>query len=86
MTRRDDFDQLYELWIRGVGMRIRAARRARELSQETLAERANISRGTLAEVERHGRNLTLRSLYAIAAVLGMHAAELLDDRDRPAAE
>jgi transcriptional regulator with XRE-family HTH domain len=78
----DDVGQLYALRMRAVGIRIRAARRARDLSQEALADASGVNRSHLAKLEKQGANLQLWTLYAIADALGVHPADLLDDRER----
>lgn len=77
----DDLDELFDLRMRAVGSRIRALRRARDLSQEFLAERAGIHRSSLARAESRGVNLTLATVYRLADALGVHPADLLDDRE-----
>lgn len=61
---------------------IREARKKREWSQEMLAERAGVSRPTIARVER-GDDLSTANLTKIAEVLGLQV--LLAEREsRPA--
>lgn len=81
--------------LRALATRLRKARRERDLSQEDLADRAGVSRSVVAELERSRldqpkskedprkrppRNITLDSLFRMADALGMHPADLLDDR------
>lgn len=84
--------------LRALATRVRKARRDRDLSQEDLADRAGVSRSVVAELERSRldqpksredprkrppRNITLDSLFRMADALGIHPADLLDDRPHP---
>ncbi|GAA4667414.1 MULTISPECIES: helix-turn-helix domain-containing protein [Amycolatopsis] len=81
--------------LRALATRVRRARRDLDLSQEDLADRAGVSRSVVAELERSRldqpkskedprqrppRNITLDSLFRMADALGIHPADLLDDR------
>lgn len=83
--------------LRALATRVRKTRRERDLSQEDLADRAGVSRSVVAELERSRldqpksredprkrppRNITLDSLFRMADALGIHPADLLDDRRR----
>ncbi len=59
-----------------VGLRIRALRQERGLSQEALADLAEIHRTYLGDIERGKRNPALENLYAIAVALGVSVREL----------
>ena len=61
-----------------LGKRIRYLRRVKELSQENLAEKANISSKYLGEIERGQANLTIDITEQLAAALKMEMAELFD--------
>ncbi|MPY84055.1 MAG: helix-turn-helix domain-containing protein [Actinophytocola sp.] len=78
----EDLEQLYWLRLRATGSRIRERRRQQDLTQETVAYRAEMSRPQLSNLERHGKNITLITLFRIADVLGVHPADLIDDRER----
>jgi len=60
-----------------IGMRIKALREKRGLSQETLATRAGISRGYLARLETGRHEPTLTTLGKIARALKVKTTELL---------
>lgn len=77
----DGLDELYRLRLHAIGDRIRTKRRAQDLTQVDLAYRAEMSRPQLSNIE-HGKNMNLTTLFRIADVLGVHPADLLDDRDR----
>lgn len=61
---------------RYVGSAIRAIRLEAELSQEALAERADLDRTYVSGVERNRRNPTLASLQALCTALGIDLDEL----------
>ena len=62
----------------GLGAAIRAARQAKGLSQEALAEIAGIDRSYMGGIERGEHNLAIMNLLKIAEALGMKASTLLD--------
>lgn len=95
MTGNDEDGQGLDERLRALATRIRKVRRDRDLSQEDLADRAGVSRSVVAELERSRldqpkrredprkrppRNITLDSLFRMADALGVHPADLLDDR------
>ncbi|NIH78807.1 transcriptional regulator with XRE-family HTH domain [Amycolatopsis viridis] len=78
--------------LRALATRVRRFRRERDLSQADLADRAGVSRSVVAELERSRlatggprptRNITLDTLFRMAEALGVHPADLLDDRPSP---
>ncbi|MEI9417456.1 helix-turn-helix domain-containing protein [Mesorhizobium sp. Cs1321R2N1] len=60
-----------------IGWNLRKLRVERGLSQERLALAAEIDRSYVGRVERGSENVTIDTLDAFAAVLGVSAAELL---------
>lgn len=58
------------------GLRVRQLRLARGISQEHLAELAQVHRTYMSSVERGQRNVGLENIYAIAEALGVDAADL----------
>ena len=52
-------------------VKFRVAREKKGISQEELAEKANINRTTLSKIESGIRNATLETLMRIASALGM---------------
>jgi transcriptional regulator with XRE-family HTH domain len=62
--------------LKVVGAHIRTLRKARKLSQEALAERANLHYTMIGAVERGERNITLENLAKIARGLGIPLREL----------
>lgn len=59
------------------GQNVRRVRRLKEMSQEELAFRADISRTYLSEVERGERNISVDNMDALAQALEMELPDLL---------
>ena len=57
-------------------LRMKAARAAKGLSQEQLAERVGVSRQTINAIEKGDYNPTVRLCVAICRVLGVTLDEL----------
>lgn len=68
--------------LRRFGDNIRSRRAAQKLSQEQLAERADLDRTYISGVERGVRNLSLLSAVRIAGALRASVAELCEGIDR----
>ena len=62
-----------------IGQRVRAFRRAQDLSQEALAERVGISVTHMSHIETGNTKLSLAVFAALAEGLGVAADELLRD-------
>lgn len=62
---------------RTVGRKLRAYRKARDLSQEQLADLLKVHRTYMGGVERGERNLTLQTLERIASSIGVDPLTLL---------
>ncbi|GAB3245095.1 helix-turn-helix domain-containing protein [Chitinimonas naiadis] len=60
-----------------LGATIRARRKTLELSQEALADAAEIDRSHMGKVERGERNVTLLNVIRIAKALNCKPSELL---------
>ena len=60
------------------GRCVRRHREARGFSQEKLAERADLDRTYISDIERGGRNPSIRSIAAIAGALDLTVAELTE--------
>ena len=72
-TRRMDEDDV----VLRFGRNVRRVRRAMEMSQEKLAELANLHRTYVSELERGiGRNPTVRAAHRIAVALEVPIADL----------
>lgn len=65
--------------LAALGAAIRAARTARGLSQEALADAAKIDRSHMGKIERGERNVTLLNLARVAGALDCAPSQLLAD-------
>jgi transcriptional regulator with XRE-family HTH domain len=61
----------------GIGVAIRAARKAKGLSQEALAEIAGIDRSYMGGIERGEHNVALVNLVKVSEALEIKLSELL---------
>jgi len=61
-----------------LGKRIRTLRRINDLSQEQLAEKANMSGKYVGEIERGQANITVDILEKISTVLNVEMSDLFD--------
>ncbi|MFM7365320.1 MAG: helix-turn-helix domain-containing protein [Cuspidothrix sp.] len=61
-----------------LGSNIKKLRSKLELSQEQLAEKADLHRTYIGAVERGERNISLDNIIAIARALEISASELLE--------
>lgn len=62
-----------------IGLRIKHARNERGLTQEQLAETANVSRNHLSQVEGGEKGISLEMLVAITNALNASITDLLAD-------
>ena len=67
--------------LRTIGLTIRALRRERGMSQETLAALAHIDRSYMSSVERGLRNVSVLNVARIAAALDVPVRDLLGPRE-----
>lgn len=63
-----------------IGLNLQRLRRARDLSQEELAHRANIHQTYLSGVEQGKRNPSVMVLHRIAEALGVDIEDLVRRR------
>lgn len=61
------------------GQSVRQERIRQNLSQEELAEKADVHRTYIGMVERAEKNITLTNIGKIAKALGMSISELMKD-------
>jgi transcriptional regulator with XRE-family HTH domain len=62
---------MYNIDYKELGKRIRAERRKQDLTQEKLAEMADISDSFMGHIERGGRTLSIETLAKLANALGL---------------
>ncbi|WP_059396404.1 MULTISPECIES: helix-turn-helix domain-containing protein [Pseudomonas] len=60
-----------------LGASIRARRKLQNLSQEALADLAEVDRAHMGKIERGERNVTFLNIVRIAAALGCKASDIL---------
>lgn len=72
--KRDDDGSLVRL-----GEAVRNARKAAGLSQEALADAAEIDRSHMGKIERGERNVSVLNILKIAAALGCPASAIFID-------
>lgn len=63
--------------LTAIGHKIQILREGMGLSQEKLAERANVHRTYIGTVERGETNLTVLNLYKIAKALNVKPSDIL---------
>lgn len=64
--------------MRSIGENIRILRRMRKLTQVELAEKTNLSRSYLADIERGRYNPSIETLNTIAKALNVNVTQLID--------
>ena len=62
-----------------VGEKIRNYRKQADLTQEKLAEKADLHHNFIGEVERGNMDISLGSLVKIAQALSVHVRDLVDE-------
>lgn len=67
--------------IAAFGQAVREARLKKGLSQEQLAEKANLHRNFISLIERGQSKIALDSLFALADALDMPASSLLSNAE-----
>jgi transcriptional regulator with XRE-family HTH domain len=65
------------------GVHLRDLRKAKGLSQESLALACGLDRSYIGGVERGERNISLINIHKIAEALRLPASELLKEGDMP---
>ena len=61
-----------------IGLKVKLERTKRGLSQEKLAELADLNKGSLGAIERGQSSATIETLEKLANAFGMEFNELLD--------
>ena len=62
---------------RRIGANVRAARKAKGLSQDILADRSGLHRAHIGEIERGETNMTVQTLKTLADSLGVTITDLV---------
>lgn len=65
--------------LAALGQSVRRHREARSLTQETLAERANLDSSYISGIERGLRNPGIKNVARLAKALGITTAKLTED-------
>lgn len=81
MTDRDgERVDVLAMHRKAFGARLRAVRRSLDVTQDELADRARIRRTHISKIEAGTQNLTIDTMWRLAHGLGVHVADLIDDR------
>ncbi|HXR46610.1 MAG TPA: helix-turn-helix transcriptional regulator [Candidatus Limnocylindrales bacterium] len=64
--------------LRSLGQSVAKHRRAKDLTQEALAEKASLDRTYLSDIERGVRNPGIKNVVLIAKALGITPSKLLE--------
>jgi len=64
--------------VTGFGAQLRKLRRKRQLSQEKLAELANLHRNYVGMIERGETNISLRAIIALARALNVKPTKFFE--------
>lgn len=70
--------------LRRIGRRVGELRRTRDLTQEQVAERLDVSVTYVASVEGGKRNVSVRTMGAFADVLGVRVEQFFETPTEPA--
>ena len=62
-----------------LGERIRNERKKANLSQEKLAEKADLNRNYIGEIERAEKKITIETLWRIAKALNLRVRDIVDE-------
>jgi transcriptional regulator with XRE-family HTH domain len=63
--------------LQGFGQHVRQLRLSKKISQEALAEMADLHRTYISDVERGVRNVSLATAFRIAQALGVELKDLV---------
>ncbi len=66
--------------LQAFGTRVRALRKAKQLSQEAFASAAGLDRSYMGHIERGEKNLTLLKIYQICDALDISPKDLFPDQ------
>lgn len=71
-----------DLFLRAFGQVVQERRKDLHLSQEELADRAELHRTYIGDIERGVRNVALRNVYRLAQALDTSPGDLMSETDR----
>lgn len=80
MVGSDTFERAQRRLRATLGRNVRELRLSLSMTQSDLADRAEIRRALISDIERGETNPTLDSILRVAIVLGVEPAELLKPR------
>ena len=69
----------HEIYLKKIGANIRKARTAKNIKQETLGKKVDLSKSETSRIENGKRETKLAVLKKIATEIGVTASSLLDD-------
>ena len=64
---------------RQLGKKVRELRHRLKISQEELAERANLHRNYVGGIERGERNVSVNNIVKLAKAMRVHPSQLFED-------
>lgn len=67
------------IWYQDIGKRIRDARNEMGLTQQDLADQADLKRSSIANIEKSTQKTTIYTIYKLSILLKKPLAELLPD-------
>ncbi len=70
-------------YVKALGRRVIELRQSKNLSQETLANKADIPVNQVGRIERGEINTTVSTIYAISVALGVKVIEVYDFPFKP---
>ena len=70
-------DLIYNLF----GKKLREARKSANLTQESLAERVNLTRTSITNIEKGRQHISLHMLYRLATAVGVEPTSLLPEKE-----
>lgn len=68
--------------LKTLGKNVQTYRKKKRWSQMDLAAEIDVDRAYIGTIERAEANPTLKKLARLAKALGVHAADLIDDRNK----
>ncbi len=76
---KNSYSEQEKEMLRLFGRRLRQLRRVRDVTQERLAEMADLHRNYISDLECGRRNISLLNLHHLARALGVGLQELFPD-------